>query len=263
MNTNPLIAEMKLPGQTVKLPSAGLFYKNGELSDSVKNGEVHLYPITAYHEILLKSPDFLLSGTAVERVFRDCIPDIIKPLDLITKDVDFLFVCLRKITFGDEIEFEYTHHCDDAKKHRYVTNVSSLLNKTVRLDPTLVDDTFSIKLDNNYVINIHPLRFRDFITLNDAPNNSMNTPEDQFTYVVNSLLSTISSVVTPSGMEVSDKDLIKEWLIPLGSNYFRHITSKINDSAKWGPIFEATCKCQDCNEDFPVDIPVNPVLVFF
>jgi len=44
---NPLIERAYVPGETHTLPSGGLFYKNGELSNDVKNGEITVNPMTA------------------------------------------------------------------------------------------------------------------------------------------------------------------------------------------------------------------------
>ena len=42
MSNNPLLQKIRLPGRIFQLPSRGLFYKNGELDESVKNGEIHV-----------------------------------------------------------------------------------------------------------------------------------------------------------------------------------------------------------------------------
>ena len=39
---NPLLASLRIPGETFRLPSHGLFYTDGELDDSVVNGEVEV-----------------------------------------------------------------------------------------------------------------------------------------------------------------------------------------------------------------------------
>ena len=59
---NPLLRNIQLPGDTVRLPSRGIFYNNGELTPSTQNGEVHVYPMKAIDEIIMRSPDKLLSG---------------------------------------------------------------------------------------------------------------------------------------------------------------------------------------------------------
>ena len=56
---NPLLARVEMPGSTFQLPSRGLFYNNDELRGDVEMGEVHISPMSAYDEILMKSPDHL------------------------------------------------------------------------------------------------------------------------------------------------------------------------------------------------------------
>ena len=57
-STNPLLSKVKLPGRVFQLPSLGAFYQNGELDPAVKDGELHIHPMTALTEINLKNPDF-------------------------------------------------------------------------------------------------------------------------------------------------------------------------------------------------------------
>jgi len=42
VKSNPLLENLRLPGETVRLPSGGMFYKNGELASHVNNGEIHV-----------------------------------------------------------------------------------------------------------------------------------------------------------------------------------------------------------------------------
>ena len=73
---NPLLERARLPGQTFTLPSKGLFYKHGEVDDSVlaAKGEVMVYPMVTLDEINIKTPDKLLNGTAITDVFKRCMP---------------------------------------------------------------------------------------------------------------------------------------------------------------------------------------------
>ena len=89
--SNPLLERIRIPGETFTLPSQGIFYKNGELDDDSKNGEVYIYPMVTYDEIVLKTPDKLFSGEAITEVFQRCVPQIKKPMELLAKDVDFIF----------------------------------------------------------------------------------------------------------------------------------------------------------------------------
>ena len=110
---NPLLTKVKIPGQSFTLPSRGLFYSPGVLDEQAsRTNEVHVYPLTAIDEIVLKSPDKLFSGDAVVDVFKHRIPAILKPKELAANDVDFLLLALRKVTYGDTFSIEYTHDCE-------------------------------------------------------------------------------------------------------------------------------------------------------
>jgi hypothetical protein len=108
VNNNPLLRRFShMPPETFRLPSGGVFYTDGELDPEVVNGEVVVYPMTAIDEITIKSPDMLYQGSAIEKVFNRCIPQVLKPMKLLTKDVDYLMVCLRIVTYGKMLDLTW------------------------------------------------------------------------------------------------------------------------------------------------------------
>lgn len=100
MSDNPLLKKIQLPGKRFRLPSRGLFYINGELDDSVEGGEIEVFSMTTSDEVTLRSPEFLFTGESIERVFLRCVPEIKKPLELLSKDVDYVLACLRIVSYG-------------------------------------------------------------------------------------------------------------------------------------------------------------------
>ena len=157
-HVNPLLSKVSLPGETFRLPSGGLFYEDNELSSSVKDGEVMVNPMTAMDELLLKSPDKLLSGESVTDVFTNCIPDILNPSDLLAKDVDYLLMCLRMVSYGPNIEIRATHDCEDAKEHSYSIPLRPLILKAKPIIPTMLEK-YNVTLSNGQVVRLHPPRF--------------------------------------------------------------------------------------------------------
>ena len=101
MSDNPLLKKAVIPGKRFRLPSRGLFYTNGELDDSVHDGEVEVFSMATVDEITLRTPEFLFTGEAIEKVFNRCIPEIKQPLKLLSQDVDYLLTCLRIVSYGD------------------------------------------------------------------------------------------------------------------------------------------------------------------
>src|ERR1700752_4066346 len=109
-NQNPLIKKISkiIQGNTIRLPSKGVFYKSNELDPEVKDGEIVLYPMTTLDEIIIRTPDMLFQGTAIEKIISRCAPQVKKPLELFAKDVDYILVMLRKLSYGDDIIIKFT-----------------------------------------------------------------------------------------------------------------------------------------------------------
>jgi hypothetical protein len=115
-NENPLITKITLPGQRFRMPSRGLFYDDGELAENVIDGEVEVRSMTTLDEIALRTPEFLFSGEAIEKVFNRCIPEIQKPLRLLSQDVDYLLTCLRIVSYGGSINLDLRcPKCEEAQ----------------------------------------------------------------------------------------------------------------------------------------------------
>ena len=256
---NPLLARVKIPGRIFQLPSGGLFYKNGELAETVENGEVHVYPMTALDEITMKNPDMLFSGKAISIVFRHCIPDIKKPEELYAKDIDALMIFLRAVTYGPQYEIEAVHDCDDAKGHSYVVDVEGLINNMKYLDQETSDRVYTTVLENGQVVKMQPIRYKHVLQLLKMNENKQTlTVEDQEKNLITNLLNVIESV---DGY--TEKKMITEWIRAINPRMMNQLAEAIDDSQVWGPVTLKTVKCKDCGEDFDLEIPINPISFFF
>lgn len=255
---NPLLANLKLPGRIFQLPSKGIFYKDGELSPSVKDGEIHVRAMSAMDEIHLKNPDQLFSGQAVESVFRHCIDGIEKPSQLLSKDVDAIMMFLRTVTYGPSYEFVAKHNCEHAKEHSYIADVDALIGKIKAVDPTIIDKNYSVTLQNGQVVKLRPNRYSqvlDVIKQNETKREL--TADDMTRNLKMMLLNVIDSV---DG--ISAVNLISEWIDSLTSPMINRIADKAEDVNDWGPDVSWELTCKDCGEKFSVDIPLNPVSFF-
>lgn len=255
---NPLIDRITMPGSTFQMPSCGLFYKDGELSSDVNMGEVHIHAMSAYDEILMKTPDSLFSGEAVNIVFKRCIPQILKPMKLLAKDVDFLLVCLRKITYGDSLEVTYDHYCKDSKKQTYVVNTDQYLKKSRKIDPTTVGSIYTKTISNGQIVKFRPTTFENLIKLyQDTDPIKAISPEEE----LNTSAEIISSVIE-SVDEITDQKQICEWVKMISAGWVEEISATIEKTSNFGPEFKFTTQCKDCNETITIETPINPVSFF-
>lgn len=256
--TNPLLANLKLPGRIFQLPSRGIFYKDGELADNVKNGEIHIHPMSAMDEINMKNADQLFSGEAVNTVFKHCITGIEKPSQLLAKDVDAIMLFLRAVTYGSSYEFYAKHTCKDAKDHSYVADVEQMINQIKMIDPTTVENDYTVVLSNNQVVKLRPNRYQQVLDLIKKNENKKTiTADEQKENLLLMLLGVIESV---DG--ISNADNITEWVKQIPSPMVNRIGDKIDGVNNWGPSNKWTCRCRDCGTDFEVEIPINPVAFF-
>lgn len=255
-NDNPLLNRIRMPGETFRLPSGGIFYTNEELHESVREGEVHVEPMTAIDEIVMKSPDKLFSGQAVKEVFGRCIPEVLKPGQLLAKDVDHLIICLRKVSFGNDLEIVYTHDCKDAEEHSYIVQINELIKASRTIDPTTLS-SFNIKLENDQTVVLEPVRFEDYTRILQANQEKEFTPEEWKDVMLDSLRDVIQSVDT-----ITDKEMIREWLEKVPAGWLKSISGGIETTSDWGPTFETSILCRDCGERTPITAPLNPIAFF-
>jgi hypothetical protein len=256
---NPLLEKLKLPGRIFQLPSRGYLYINNELSSSVQNAEIHVHPMSALDEISMKNPDLLFSGKATDEVFKSCIPDIIKPLELYGRDVDAITLFLRIVSYGPIYTDEFIHTCKDAKKHTYNINVEDFVSKIKYLDPTMINDLYTLTLDNGQIVKLQPLRYKHVIEILQKNQNKKELTADDIKS--NLMINLLNLIVSIDG--ISDKQLITEWIKKAPTSYINKIAVKVESSSDaWGCDFVTELTCKDCNEKFKVEIPINPVNFF-
>lgn len=264
LSGNPLLAHsVRIPGETFQIPSGGLFYEDGEISEDVVNGEVHVYPMTAYDEILIKTPDMLFSGKAIEQIFARCIPQIKKPLRLLARDVDFLLICLRSVSFGSNVTVIHTHNCENAKEHKYNVSIDNFIQRVRRLDPAKVMSEYVCDMSDGKRVFISPMRYDAVIDMMTAIDPAKDlTPEELHDMSTKQLASLISKVEIPGSDDVRNQEYITEWLKSLPLPEIRKISNTIDRLTEWGADTEFTEKCKDCGEDIKIVTPLNPMNFF-
>lgn len=257
---NPLLARLRMPGATFRLPSQGLFYTSGELDVSVKHGEVEVYPMTTIDEIIISTPDKLLSGKAIVEVFERCIPQVKQPIKLLARDVDFLMVALRVVTYGDTMDVNFEHDCEKSKEHTYQINLNTLIREARAVDPTSISSEYSVTLSNQQRVSLRPLTYEDMISLYQisAMTNTDNiTAEDAEKLIVDGLASVIGTV---DG--ISDRAMIRQWVTALPIGIKREIERVAQKVSPWGVKFKVPHKCKDCKDKIEIGVSANPIDFF-
>lgn len=255
---NPLLSRVQVPGETFRLPSGGLFYNDGELSPGVINGEIHVHPLTAMDEIIVKNPDKIMSGTGVIEVIKRCIPDIADPTKLFSKDVDFIMIALRKVTYGSEVGLNYKHSCEGATEHLYKLDINQFLTQAKSIDPTTLDEIFRVKMPNGQLVMLNPMKFVDVIQMMTFIAQSQTMSHEEFQIKLFDSLSTTVRQVD----EVVDQKHIRDWLVTIPDPWVKKINDAIAKNSNWGVVATHTTKCKDCGQEIKLDVDLNPISFF-
>ena len=253
---NPLLQRAAIPGQTFALPSGGIFYTHGELDPSVQNGEVIVSPMVTLDEITMKTPDKILNGTAIAEVFQRCIPQVKNANHLLAKDVDFLLVCLRKVTYGPQYEIEYTHDCEQAKKHSYIVPLDPLISEAKKIDASAIGNDYTITLPNSQVVKLSPPKYFQMLHFYQTFNNEV-TDEEAYERLMETTVSLVESVD-----DVTDKAHIMEWAKSVPAGFTRAISDQVAAVSTWGPNLKTTIQCKDCGGPIDLDVSLNPMHFF-
>lgn len=258
--TNPLLNRAnRMPGETVRLPSRGKFYADGEVLKDATEGEILLRPITLTDEVMMKSPDMLMQGTAIEYTFKRCSPNIISPLDLVMPDVNFILTHLRRISLGSDLSL--TYYCSkDTCKHKQTIEVplSTFTQASKELEDAELEDAYRyITKSDNSVLELRPVTLRDFLKMQEFSLETMSSTEEYAKYLRRSFISIIKSV---EGHTVRED--IEEWLDTLPIEDIKGITAKLTGIQGLGPKFEFKHKCKKCGKVNDLSTEINPTSFF-
>lgn len=113
--------------ELVPLPSGGRLYSQVTEDEDVLGGFIRLYPMTTKEEEILSTQRHLRTGASTRLILQNCIDSAIDAKDILVFDSNFLLFYLRKISYGDEYEFELTS-TEDAlrRKFKHKINISDL-----------------------------------------------------------------------------------------------------------------------------------------
>jgi hypothetical protein len=272
MAENPLKKFFRQPKVFVTLPSGGIFNKPGSLSGSPENMPV--YGMTGMDEIIIKTPDALLSGESTVRVVQSCCPNIVDGWDINNLDIDAILVAIRIATYGNTMPV--VHVCSNCKTdNNYDINLSTYLEHFTQcsFDSDVVVGDLKIK--------IKPLTYKqatEFNLENFALQKRLNqivelTTGDERTTLMTDIfnelgllqnkitVSSIQQVETPTGV-VTEYSFIKEWLDNCDKTIFDAIKETINKNSDAWRVPDQKIKCDSCGHEDAIAVELDQANFF-
>jgi hypothetical protein len=115
------MAELKIPTETVSLPSKGLLYPE---TSPLAKGEIEMKYMTAKEEDILTNANYLRNGTVIDKLLQALIITPIDYNELLIGDKNAILVAARVLGYGKDYTFNYGGQ-------EYNVDLSTLKDKVV------------------------------------------------------------------------------------------------------------------------------------
>jgi hypothetical protein len=119
------MAELKIPTETVTLPSKGLLYPE---TSPLAKGEIEMKYMTAKEEDILTNANYLRNGTVIDKLLQALIITPIDYNELLVGDKNAVLVAARVLGYGKDYSFKYNNNGQEVEA---TVDLSKLEDKVV------------------------------------------------------------------------------------------------------------------------------------
>ena len=255
MSKNPLQNYFRQPKIFIDLPSKGIYNKEGVINGEVSR--IPVYGMTGMDEIIVKTPDALLSGESSVKVIESCCPAIMDAWDLSVLDTELIFAAIKIATYGNTMSV--SHKCNKC---------NAINDYDIELS-FVIDHFMGCKYENKIVIDdliikTKPLTYRQFTFLNlknfelqqKLRQSELLESKEEQQLIINELwielantqkdlfIYSIESVQTPE-ITVTELGFIVEWIENCEKRIIDEIKKQIDNTRKqWSiPAYKIICEC--------------------
>jgi hypothetical protein len=120
------MAELKIPTETVTLPSKGLLYPE---TSPLAKGEIEMKYMTAKEEDILTNSNYLKNGTVIDKLLQALIITPIDYNELLIGDKNAILIAARVLGYGKDYSFKYTN--SNGQEAEATVDLSKLEDKVV------------------------------------------------------------------------------------------------------------------------------------
>jgi len=269
--SNPLQQYFRQPKIYIDLPISKLYSKPGTIQSSEK---MAVFGLTGMDEIILKTPDALLSGESVAKVIGSCCPDVSNPWELCNNDIDYVLTAIRIATYNNLIEVP--HVCENCgAENQYDLDLSTFIEhfQKCQFDPKIVL--------RDLVIKIRPLTFKESnkfslenfaIQKKSAQIDRVESDEERIALFQSLfeemkqlqrkiMLESIDQIELPN-VVVTEKSFINEYLDNCDIDVYDSIKKQFDANNNAWQTPKVKVKCSTCEHDDDISIEINQTTFF-
>jgi hypothetical protein len=158
-NQSVLSKYKRQPKIYMKLPSGGKFYDQNPM-EQTGSGELPIYSMTARDELMIKTPDALMSGESTVAVIKSCCPMIEDPWKMPAVDLDAILIAIRIATYGETMEMQVPISYKEGDEMKFTTETTQVDLREV-LDSMQGKEWPTIFTLGELTFHLRPLTYRE------------------------------------------------------------------------------------------------------
>lgn len=270
MANNPLQQYFRQPKLYIELPTKGMYTSPG----TVTSEKITVFGMTGIDEIIMKTPDALLSGDCMSKLITSCCPEITDPFELSSVDIDAVLVAIRIATYGSTLsatnicekcntENDYDVDLNNYMEHFKTCEFQSkvgLENMTIRLKPITYNQANQIGLDN-FILQKKLLQVSQLEDQVEQEKQIRKIFKD-LSDIQQKLISLSVDQIEIETVMVSEREYIDEFL----NNCDKHVFDKIKEqfdlnNTNW-KIPSTVVVCDACNHSGKLTVELNQTNFF-
>ena len=258
----------------MKLPSDGRFWPIGSVELS-HNRDLPVLSMTGKDEIILKTADALINGTATTDMIQSCIPNIKNAWDMPRIDLDAILIAIRIASYGDKLDVDVkcpkcqTVDSYEADLHYLMENIH------------LPDYNHSLNINGIY-LNFKPQSYAQYnkASLESFEQRRLVTqlttadfPEQERAKQMKDIIKRVTEInviqltdniesILIGDSKVIERAMIEEFLQNTDLETFTAIKNKINELNASYKMPNMRVHCKNCQHEFESSIELDPATFF-
>ena len=272
MSGNPLQQYFRQSKIYIDLPSKGVYNKPGTITGDASNMPV--YGMTGMDEIIMKTPDALISGESAVKVIQSCCPHIVDAWDVSTLDTNLIFAAIKIATFGNSLTVG--HRCPECgAENDYAFDLDFVIdhygkckydNKLNLGDITIITQPLTYKQSTEYNMATFVIQQK----LGQA--NSLEKEEERVKFyqeIFEELAALQNDVyfknierIEIPGQVVEEREYILEWLKNCDKSVFDKVRDHMENNKKAWELPAHPVKCTECNAESNIIIELDQTNFF-
>ena len=267
MVQNLLQQYFRQPKIWVGLPSNGVYSEPGTFDGDVSN--MPIFGMTGMDEIILKTPDALITGESTVKIIQSCCPAIKNAWNISNNDTNLLYAAIKIATYGNTISVNHT--CPSCSTtHDYDVDLNFIVefynnckyDNILKLGDLVVKTKpLTYKQSTDLAIKGFKLRQQlgqlDFLETDDEKNSAIKKLFEELSTVQHELYLYSVEQVEMGEIVVTEQEFIVDWLKNCDKSYYDMIKEHIEKNRIAWDLPSFPVQCTDCNVESRIFIELD------